>query len=107
MSSSYTIRHSATVQICNRKGLHARASAAFVRMASQFDADIVVAFDGQRVGGGSIMALLTMAAGPGSEIEISAFGPQAEAAVAALRRLVETGFGEDTEGRCQAGKLAI
>ena len=100
-------RHAVTVQICNRKGLHARASAAFVRTVEQFDADIAVSFDGQTVGGGSIMALLTMAAGPGSEIEISATGPEAGDAIAALKALVETGFGEDTEGRCQPGKATI
>ncbi|MGE0230960.1 MAG: HPr family phosphocarrier protein [Flavobacteriaceae bacterium] len=99
--------HTVTVQICNRKGLHARASAAFVRTAERFDADIAVTLDGQTVGGTSIMALLTMAAGPGSEIEIRASGPQAAEAVEALRVLVETGFGEDTEGRCQPGRVAI
>lgn len=91
---------SSKVTICNRKGLHARASAAFVRMSEQFDADIKVSFDGQTVGGDSIMALMTMAAGPGSALEITATGKEAPEAVAALTELVETGFGEDTEGHC-------
>lgn len=93
---------STLVTICNRKGLHARASAAFVRMSEKFVSEITVSADGHEVGGRSIMALMTMAAGPGSELTISARGPDAEQAIAALGELVRTGFGEDTEGHAVA-----
>jgi phosphocarrier protein HPr len=85
----------ADVTICNRKGLHARASAKFVRCAESFDAEINVSRDDQTVGGTSIMGLMVLAAGPGSTITIDATGREAAAAVAALVALVEGGFGED------------
>ncbi|TCT10673.1 phosphocarrier protein [Tepidamorphus gemmatus] len=83
------------VEIVNQRGLHARASAKFVRCAVQFDAEILVTRDGQSVAGTSIMGLLALGAGPGSQIGIAAEGPEAEAAVAALSRLVEERFGEE------------
>ena len=85
--------------ICNKKGLHARASAKFVRSAEEFDAIVTVTRDGQSVGGTSIMGLMMLAAGPGTTIRIEAKGPQAAEAVAALRVLVECGFGEDSDAR--------
>ena len=84
-----------TVEICNERGLHARASAKFVKLASAFDAEIKVSRDGQSVDARSIMGLLMLAAGPGSSIEISAEGPEAEPAVAALAELVDGRFEED------------
>lgn len=87
------------VVICNKKGLHARASAKFVRSAEEFDAVVTVTRDGQSVGGTSIMGLMMLAAGPGSTIRIEAKGPQAAEAVAALAKLVECGFGEDSDAR--------
>jgi phosphocarrier protein HPr len=81
--------------IVNRRGLHARASAKFVRLVEAFDAVVHVQKDGQSVEGTSIMGLLMLAAGPGSTISVSAEGPEAAAAVAAVTRLVEEGFGED------------
>ena len=84
-----------TVEICNERGLHARASAKFVKMASSFDAAIQVSREGQSVDARSIMGLLMLAAGPGSTIEISAEGDEAEAAVAALAALVDGRFEED------------
>ncbi|HEX2256702.1 MAG TPA: HPr family phosphocarrier protein [Afifellaceae bacterium] len=81
--------------ITNRRGLHARASAKFVKCAEQFDARIRVCRDGQEVGGTSIMGLMTLAAVPGSAIEVAAEGPEAEAALDALTSLVAEGFGED------------
>ena len=84
-----------TVEICNERGLHARASAKFVKLASAFDADIKVSRDGQSVDARSIMGLLMLAAGPGSSIEISAEGAEADAAVAALADLVDGRFQED------------
>ena len=89
---------SASVTICNRKGLHARASAKFVKCAETFDAEIVVRRDDQSVGGTSIMGLMMFAAGPGSIISIEATGPDAAKAVEALVALVADGFGEDQEG---------
>jgi phosphocarrier protein len=87
--------HSATVTIVNRKGLHARASAKFVKCAETFEADVKVTRDGQSVGGTSIMGLMMLAAGPGTSILIEAEGADAEKALAALVALVEDGFGED------------
>jgi phosphocarrier protein len=87
-------RHSRQVTIVNRRGLHARASARFVKCAAGFDAQVRVLKDGQVIDGTSIMGLITLAAAPGSTIELEAEGPEAEAAVAALGRLVEDGFGE-------------
>ncbi len=83
------------VVIRNRKGLHARASAKFVKCAEMFDAEVTVTKDGQAVGGTSIMGLMMLAASPGSEIQMSATGPDAPAAIEALRKLVEDGFGEE------------
>jgi phosphocarrier protein len=82
------------VTIVNRRGLHARASARFVKCAESFDCDIKVVKDGQSVGGTSIMGLMTLAAAPGSTIELRAEGPEAEAALDALSALIADGFGE-------------
>ncbi|MBI1265321.1 MAG: HPr family phosphocarrier protein [Alphaproteobacteria bacterium] len=85
-----------TVTICNPRGLHARASAKFVAQAAPFDAQITVmrVGEGEEVAADSIMELLMLAAGPGSQITIRAEGAEAEAAVSALAGLVESGFGE-------------
>jgi len=83
------------VEIVNKKGLHARASAKFVQMAEQFDADIKVSRHGETVGGTSIMGLMMLAAGPGSTITIAATGNDAAAAVEALCSLVSSRFGEE------------
>lgn len=85
----------ATAEIRNLRGLHARAAANFARTASRFDARVTVSRGGETVDGSSIMGLLTLAAARGTEIRIEADGPEAEAAVAALRGLVEERFGED------------
>jgi phosphocarrier protein len=84
-----------TVEICNERGLHARASAKFVKLASSFDAEVHVSRDGQTVDARSIMGLLMLAAGPGSTVEISAEGPEADAAVEALTELVSGRFEEE------------
>ncbi len=86
---------SRTVDICNARGLHARASAKFVKLASTFDAEVKVGRDGQTVDARSIMGLMMLAAGPGCEIEITAEGPEAEQAISALVELVEGRFDED------------
>ncbi len=83
------------VTIVNRRGLHARASARFVKCAEGFDAAIHVIKDGQSVEGTSIMGLITLTAAPGSTIELTAEGPQAEQAMDALAQLIESGFGEE------------
>ena len=84
-----------TLSIANKRGLHARAAAKFVRTVGQFDANARVSFKGQEVSGLSIMGLMMLAAGIGSEIELSCSGRQAVEAMAALSALVESKFGED------------
>ncbi|WP_310473981.1 HPr family phosphocarrier protein [Sandarakinorhabdus sp.] len=83
------------VPITNRRGLHARASAKFVTMASSFDAEVTVSHDGSSVTGTSIMGLMMLAAAMGDSINISATGPEAQAAVSKLAGLVMDKFGED------------
>jgi phosphocarrier protein len=80
--------------ICNKKGLHARASAKFVQTVEKFDADVRVTRGHETVGGTSIMGLMMLAAAPGTSITISATGPQAAAAVDALEALIASRFGE-------------
>jgi phosphocarrier protein len=84
-----------SVEIVNERGLHARASARFVKLAGEFDAEVKVTRDGTTVDALSIMGLMMLAAGPGCVIQISADGPEAEAAVEALAELVEGRFDED------------
>lgn len=88
-------RPEAVVVIRNIKGLHARASAKFVKCAESYDARVTVMRDGQSVGGTSIMGLMMLAAGPGSTLHIVAEGPQGPEALQALVALVEAGFGEE------------
>jgi phosphocarrier protein len=83
------------IEILNTRGLHARASAKFVKCAEGFDADIKVTRDGQTVPGTSIMGLMMLAAQRGSTILIEASGREAEAAVEALSRLITSRFGEE------------
>jgi phosphocarrier protein len=84
-----------TLRIINEKGLHARASARFVEVVEAHDATAEVERDGQRVPGDSIMGLLTLGAGRGTEIRLRVDGPEAEALAGALERLVADRFGED------------
>jgi phosphocarrier protein HPr len=83
------------VTIVNRRGLHARAAAKFVRLAAGFAAEIKVTKDGIEVPGTSIMGLMMLAAAPGSILEITAGGADARAALDALAALVESGFDEE------------
>lgn len=85
----------AEVIIPNKKGLHARASAQFVRCASEFKANVRVSREGHTVGGTSIMGLMMLAAGQGHSILIDVDGEQAKEAIEALVALVEDGFGEE------------
>jgi phosphocarrier protein len=84
-----------TVEIINKRGLHARASAKFVKLAADFDAEVTVSRDGQKVDARSIMGLMMLGAGPGSVLELEADGTQAEAALAALADLVSARFDEE------------
>jgi phosphocarrier protein len=83
------------IPIINKRGLHARASAKFVKMVEQFDAEVLVTRGGETVGGTSIMGLMMLSAGPGTSIVVSATGADAEAAVAALAELVGNKFNEE------------
>jgi phosphocarrier protein HPr len=81
--------------ICNRKGLHARASAKFVQTVEKFDADVRVMRSGETVGGTSIMGLMMLAAASGTSIIVEATGNEAEQVVEALTVLINSRFGED------------
>jgi phosphocarrier protein HPr len=83
------------VRIANQRGLHARASAKFVSMASQLPAEIEVEKDGHRVCGTSIMGLMMLGAAMGDQITIHVDGEGAKEALAQLAELVESRFGED------------
>ncbi len=82
-------------EILNKKGLHARAAAKFVKTAGAFEADIAVSRQGQTVSGLSIMGLMMLAASTGCEIEISCSGKDAKAALNALTELIANKFEED------------
>ncbi|MEI9926048.1 MAG: HPr family phosphocarrier protein [Bradyrhizobium sp.] len=81
--------------IINKRGLHARASAKFVQMVERFNAEVWVTKGGETVGGTSIMGLMMLSAGPGTSITVSAIGPEAEAALAAITELVGSKFNEE------------
>ncbi len=83
------------VTIVNRRGLHARAAAKFVKLASGFDAEVVVEKEGMRVSGMSIMGLLMLAAAPGSQVKIETEGSAAPEALDALAGLIDGGFDEE------------
>lgn len=82
------------LKIINEKGLHARASAKFVEVVEQFDADAEVTKDGLNASGDSIMGLLMLAASKGTTIDVDTSGPDAEALAEALEALVADKFGE-------------
>lgn len=84
-----------TVTISNRRGLHARAAAKFVKLAAQFDATVTVIKDGTSVCGTSIMGLMMLAATTDQDIAIEAAGPQSVEALASLADLVAGNFGEE------------
>ena len=86
---------SRSVDVLNKRGLHARASARFVTLASTLPVAVEVEKDGSRVCGTSIMGLMMLGAAMGDTITISAVGEGAEEAVAALAELVEAKFGEE------------
>lgn len=84
------------VEIVNRLGLHARAAARFVNLASRFSAHIEVEREGMRVNGKSIMGLMMLAASQGKRITLHACGDDAAAALDALSELIAERFGEDS-----------
>jgi phosphocarrier protein HPr len=83
------------INITNQRGLHARASAKFVKCAEGFNAEVMVSKDGQSVPGTSIMGLMMLAASIGTSIVVETSGPEAEAAMTALEDLVTRKFDED------------
>ena len=83
------------LEIVNKKGLHARASAKFVQTVEKFDADVTVTRCGETVGGRSIMGLLTLGAAQGTSIFVTAQGNDAPACLQALETLLANRFGED------------
>jgi phosphocarrier protein HPr len=87
---------SAEIPIINKRGLHARASAKFVQTVERFNAEVWVTRGGETVGGTSIMGLMMLSAGPGTTIVVSAVGPEAEAALAAITELCASKFNEET-----------
>jgi phosphocarrier protein HPr len=86
---------SRTVTVVNQLGMHARAAAKFVHLATRYEARVKVARDRREMDGKSIMGILLLAAARGSTITISAEGADEQDAVAALVALVQSGFGED------------
>jgi phosphocarrier protein HPr len=82
------------LEICNKKGLHARASAKFVQTVERFDAEVRVTRGHETVGGTSIMGLMMLAAGTGTSITVEATGAEAAEAVEALAALVAGRFTE-------------
>jgi phosphocarrier protein HPr len=92
------IREGALVRvftICNKKGLHARASAKFVQTVEKFEADVRVTRCRETVGGTSIMGLMMLAAAPGTSITVEATGKEAAEVIEALAALIAARFGED------------
>jgi phosphocarrier protein HPr len=83
------------LEIVNKKGLHARASAKFVEIAERFEADVTVTRGGETVGGTSIMGLMMLGAGTGTSITVAATGADAAEVIAALAELVAQRFGEE------------
>jgi phosphocarrier protein HPr len=81
--------------ICNKRGLHARASAKFVQTVEKFDAEVRVMRGGETVGGTSIMGLMMLAAAPGTSITVEATGRDAAEVMEALAALIDARFGED------------
>lgn len=84
--------------ICNKRGLHARASARFVRTTERFNAAVEVSCNGLSVDGTSIMDLMMLGAGAGSKILVQASGEEAREVLEAIAELVKSGFDEDNEG---------
>lgn len=87
--------HVRDLEIVNKKGLHARASAKFVQLVEGFNAEVRVTRGNETVGGTSIMGLMMLAAGTGTKIHVETWGPQAAEVIEALTALVADRFGEE------------
>ncbi len=83
------------VTIKNKLGLHARAASAFVKLSSKFKSEVTLQKDGQVINGKSILGIMTLAAGKGSKLVLSAEGSDADQAMSELTNLIDDGFGED------------
>jgi phosphocarrier protein HPr len=81
--------------IINDLGLHARAATLLVQTASQYNSDLYISKDGRQINGKSIMGVLLLTAGKGTELEIEAIGPDCNELIAAIEELVKNKFGED------------
>jgi len=86
--------NTSTITISNRLGLHARASAKLTKLAASFPCEVYLSRGGRRVNAKSIMGVMMLAAGQGSEVEIETDGDQEQAAMSALRDLIDGKFGE-------------
>jgi phosphocarrier protein HPr len=84
----------ATLRISNQLGLHARASAKLTKLAGSFRSDVFMSRGGRRVNAKSIMGVMMLAAGLGSEVEVETEGEDEQAAMDALTALVDDKFGE-------------
>ena len=85
----------ATIPIINKLGMHARASAKFVTLAAQFKSDVTLGRNGQHANGKSIMGIMMLAAGKGSQVELAVDGEDEHQALEALVGLIDNRFGED------------
>ena len=83
-----------TIRISNKLGLHARASAKLTKLAGSFKSEVFMSRNGRRVNAKSIMGVMMLAAGVGSEVELEVDGEDEEAALQAITRLIEDKFGE-------------
>jgi phosphotransferase system HPr (HPr) family protein len=95
------VTRSTTVTVMNSQGLHARPADMLVRLASQFEAEIELEKDGERVDGKSILSVMTLGAEQGTQIAIRAVGHDAEEAVRSLARLIVSGFAENGQQSAQ------
>jgi phosphocarrier protein HPr len=84
-----------TLEIVNRMGLHARATAKLVQCIDGFDVTVTLSRCGETVGGASIMGILTLGAGPGMTITVTTVGAEAAEAMEAIAALIANRFGED------------
>ena len=85
----------ASIEIVNKLGMHARASAKFVTLAAQFKSDVTLGRNGQNANGKSIMGIMMLAAGKGSQVELTVNGADEEQALQALMGLIDNRFGEE------------
>jgi len=100
------MKHARNLEITNRRGLHARASAKFVKCVEQFDVEVTVSHDGQSVPGTSILGLMMLAASTGTIVNVVATGKDAGPALDAITALLADRFGEDREDSEKGGASA-